>query len=114
MTAQEIGQFARLGLRPVIFVANNDGYLIEPLLCKDPETAYNDVAPWHYTELPPAFGCYQWITVRAATCAEFKAPLEIASSSDYGVYIEIVTDRCAASELATRLHDSLSPLYRKN
>jgi indolepyruvate decarboxylase len=44
LTAQEISQFARLGLRPVVFVLNNNGYLIERLLCKDPQIAYNDVA----------------------------------------------------------------------
>ena len=36
LTAQEICQFHRLGLRPIIFVLNNSGYLIERLLCKDP------------------------------------------------------------------------------
>src|SRR5262249_46326666 len=29
LTAQEIGQFHRRGLRPIIFVLNNSGYLIE-------------------------------------------------------------------------------------
>jgi indolepyruvate decarboxylase len=57
LTAQEISQFARLGLRPVVFVLNNNGYLIERLLCKDPQIAYNDVAQWHYSELPRALGC---------------------------------------------------------
>ena len=45
LTAQEICQFHRLGLRPIIFVLNNSGYLIERLLCADPDIAYNDVAP---------------------------------------------------------------------
>ena len=35
LTAQEISQFHRFGLKPVIFVLNNDGYLIERLLCKN-------------------------------------------------------------------------------
>ena len=38
-TAQEISQFGRLGLKPVVFVLNNSGYLIERLLCKDPSIA---------------------------------------------------------------------------
>jgi indolepyruvate decarboxylase len=58
LTAQEIGQFGRLGLKPVVFVLNNDGYLIERLLCKDPAIAYNDIAPWHLR--------------RAAACARLR------------------------------------------
>lgn len=57
LTAQEIGQFHRHGLRPIIFVLNNSGYLIERLLCKDPQIAYNDVASWNYADLPHALGC---------------------------------------------------------
>ena len=34
LTAQEISQFGRLGLRPVVFVLNNAGYLIERLRCQ--------------------------------------------------------------------------------
>lgn len=54
MTAQEISQFGRRDLRPIIFVLNNSGYLSERLLCKDPSMAYNDTAAWNYVELPHA------------------------------------------------------------
>ena len=112
LTAQEIGQFGRLGLKPVVFVLNNAGYLIERLLCKDPAIAYNDIAPWRYTELPHAFGCDDWLTARVTTCAEFDRALEQAERADTGVYIEVVTDAYAASPLAMKLHDSLRALYR--
>jgi indolepyruvate decarboxylase len=112
LTVQEIGQFARLGLKPVIFVLNNNGYLIERLLCKDPEIAYNDVAPWRYAELPHAFGCDGWFTTRVTTCAEFDAALEQAGKADTGVYIEVVTGTYAASPLAQKLHESIQSLYK--
>jgi indolepyruvate decarboxylase len=112
LTVQEIGQFARLGLKPVIFVLNNNGYLIERLLCKDPEIAYNDVAPWRYIELPHAFGCDGWFTARVTTCEAFDAALEKAQQADTGVYIEVVTDRYAASPLARKLHESIKRLYK--
>jgi indolepyruvate decarboxylase len=70
LTAQEISQFGRLGLKPIVFVLNNNGYLIERLLCKDPAIAYNDVAPWRYAELPHALGCDGWFTARATTCGD--------------------------------------------
>ena len=111
-TVQEISQFARYGLKPIIFVLNNAGYLIERLLCKEPGIAYNDIASWRYTELPRAFGCDNWFTARATTCAELDAALYGASASTNGAYIEVVTDPYAASPLALKLHDSFRRLYK--
>jgi hypothetical protein len=54
LTAQEIGQFHRLGLKPIRIVLNNSGYLVERMLCSDPNIAYNDLARWNQTELPHA------------------------------------------------------------
>src|SRR5271154_1798845 len=112
LTAQEISQFGRFGLKPVVFVLNNDGYLIERLLCKDPAIAYNDIAPWRYAELPHALGCDDWLTARVTTCEEFDAALQAAANAGTGVYIEVVTDAYAASPLALNLHDSMKSLYR--
>ena len=44
MTAQEISQFGRHGLHPIVLVLNNSNYLSERLLCKDMALAYNDIA----------------------------------------------------------------------
>jgi indolepyruvate decarboxylase len=111
LTAQEIGQFSRLGLKPVVFVLNNSGYLIERLLCKDPTISYNDIAPWHYAELPHALGCDDWLTARVTTCEEFDRALQATRNSYTGVYIEVVTAPCAASPLAMKLHDAVKTLY---
>jgi indolepyruvate decarboxylase len=112
LTVQEIGQFGRLGLKPIIFVLNNDGYLIERLLCKEPGIAYNDIAPWRYAELPKAFGLDDWMTARVTTCEEFDVALEAAGSASTGAYIEVVTDPYAASPLAMKLHDAVKTLYK--
>lgn len=111
-TAQEVSQFGRLGLRPVIFVLNNSGYLIERLLCKNPAISYNDIAPWRYAELPRALGCDGWFTARAATCDELDRALDTAAHAGTGAYIEVVTDAYAASPLALKLHDSFRKLYK--
>ncbi len=112
LTVQEVGSFARYGLKPVILVLNNAGYLIERLLGKYPDIAYNDIAPWRYAELPRAMGCDDWFTARAATCGELDLALERASSCPTGAYIEVVTDPYAASPLALKLHDSFRRLYK--
>lgn len=111
-TAQEISQFARRNLRPIIFVLNNSGYLIERLLCKDPAITYNDIVPWRYAELPNVLGCSDWFTARVDTCGELDEALGRASAAKTGAYIEVVTDPYAASPLALKLHDNLQTLYK--
>lgn len=112
LTVQEISQFARYGLKPVVFVVNNSGYLIERLLCREPEIAYNDIAPWRYAELPHALGCDGWFTARVETCAEFDQALATAGQAETGAYIEIVTDAYAASALAVKMHEAFRALYK--
>jgi indolepyruvate decarboxylase len=112
LTAQEISQFGRLGLKPVIFVLNNAGYLIERLLCKDPAIGYNDIADWRYSKLPRALGCDDWFTARVTTCEAFDEALETAANAETGCLIEVVTDAYAASPLALKLHDAVKTLYK--
>jgi indolepyruvate decarboxylase len=111
LTAQEVSQFHRFGLKPIIFLFNNDGYLIERLLCKDPEIYYNDLAKWHYHKLPDAMGCDGWFTPRVTTCGELDAAIKQAEAGGTGAYIEVVADRYAASPLSQKMHDSIGTLY---
>jgi indolepyruvate decarboxylase len=111
MTAQEISQFGRRGLKPIVFVLNNSGYLIERLLCKNPDVAYNDLAPWRYAELPHALGSDGWFTARVTTCGELDEALKAAEKAKAGAYVEIMTDRNAAPPLSLKLHDNVASLY---
>jgi indolepyruvate decarboxylase len=113
LTVQEISQFGRRGLKPIVFVLNNSGYLIERLLCKNPAIAYNDVASWRYSEIPHALGCDGWFTARVTTCGEFDQALKAAGRGDTAAYIEVVTDPYAASPLSMKLHESVKTLYRQ-
>jgi indolepyruvate decarboxylase len=111
LTAQEISQFGRLGLKPIVFVLNNSGYLIERLLCEDPASKYNDIAQWHYTELPHALGCDDWFTARVTTCGELDEVLNSLQNAKNGAYIEVVTDAYAAPPLMMKMHENLKSLY---
>jgi len=111
LTVQEVGHFHRFGLKPIIFVLNNDGYLIERLLCEDPESYYNDLAQWNYDKLPAALGCDGWLTARVTTCGDLNDLITQAETAESGVYIEVITDRYAASQLSQKLHDSRETLY---
>ena len=94
-------------MKPIIFCLNNQGYLIERLLCKDPLSCYNDLAPWNYQQLPGVFGCTDWFTARVTTNAELDAAMAQAETCGTGAYIEVVTDKMAASPLALKLHESI-------
>ncbi len=111
MTVQELGQFCRYGVKPIIFCLNNQGYLIERLLCKDPRECYNDLAPWNYQQLPEALGCSDWFTARVATNGELDAAMEQAAACGRGAFIEVMTEKMAAPPMAQRLHESIQTLY---
>jgi len=105
MTVQEVGQFGRFGLTPIIFVLNNSGYLIERVLCNDPEIKYNDLAQWNYHQLPAALGCKDWFTARVTTCGELDAAIARAESSRTAAYIEVVTKRFDSHPTVKHIHE---------
>ena len=111
MTVQEISQFGRRRLRPIILVLNNSGYLSERLLCKDMAQAYNDVAAWNYASLPHAMGCDGWFTARVTTCGQLDEALESAEQVDAAAYIELVTDAFDAPPMYKKLHENVESFY---
>jgi len=105
LTAQEICQFGRFGLKPVIFCLNNDGYLIERLLCREPMIYYNDLPSWNYAKLPEALGCEDWYTAKVASRAELEEAMEKAETCGVGAYIEVVMDKMAGPPLAMKIRE---------
>ncbi|MDP2906136.1 MAG: thiamine pyrophosphate-binding protein [Candidatus Omnitrophota bacterium] len=93
MTANELGNMGRYGAKPIIFVLNNSGYMIERALEISPDEKYNDLAPWNYTALPAAFGCKDWFVARAATNAELDKAMEEARNHQGACYIEVIAGR---------------------
>ncbi|CAL8577978.1 hypothetical protein XPA_003780 [Xanthoria parietina] len=55
LTAQEVSTMIRQGLKPIIFLINNEGYTIERYI-HGFDAPYNDIAQWNYTDLIPTFG----------------------------------------------------------
>jgi len=45
----------RLGLKPIIFVINNDGFTIERFI-HGMDASYNDIQSWKHVELASVFG----------------------------------------------------------
>jgi indolepyruvate decarboxylase len=111
LTANEVGSMGRYGANVVVFVLNNDGYLIERALEENPDWTYNDLAAWQYSELPKALGCVDWFRARVATLAELDAAMNAASKSKLGAYIEIVSGRMDMPPILEFAHGRLKDMY---
>lgn len=104
MTAQEISQFYRYGLKPIIFVLNNHGYLIERMLSKKLDYCYNELAEWQYHKLPEVLGCNDWIMRKATNCGDLDKVMAELENASTGAYIEIVMPKLSAPPLVESIH----------
>ena len=109
MTVQEISQFDRFGLKPIIFCLNNQGYLIERLLCKDPRISYNDLPAWNYTQLPQALGLKNWFTARVTTNGELDAAMALLT---WPASVEGGSSRKARKRCSTLTYSSFKCLAK--
>ena len=92
LTATEIGNMMRLGVKPIVIVLNNSGYTVERLLSNDPYDEFNDIIEWNYSKLPEVFAGDVWIA-KAQTDKEFDTALKLAEMQDRMCYIEICTEK---------------------
>ncbi len=78
MTAQEVSTMIRKRCPVLIFIINNNGYLIERVLHED--GPYNDIQMWQYSRLPEVFdnGSHA-IGIRVTTEEELDQAMKIAS-----------------------------------
>jgi indolepyruvate decarboxylase len=88
VTCQDISTMIRYGLKPIIFLINNDGYTIERVIVDRP---YNDIQPWRYHKLVDVFGGGLGLDVR--TEGELEEALNKASAVDDLVLLEVHTGR---------------------
>jgi indolepyruvate decarboxylase len=93
VTCQDLSTIIRYGLKPVIFLLNNDGYTIERVIVDRP---YNDIQPWHYHKLVEVFGGSVGMDVH--TEGELEDALLKASTMDSLVFIEVHTGRLDCPE----------------
>lgn len=113
LTANEIGNFNRHGLKPIIFVLNNNGFAVERVLEDNPDWGYNDVAQWNYHTLPKAMGCTDWFTAKVTTNAELDEAMAKAQQADTACYIEVVTDKHDYPPGARALHARSKEMYEE-
>ena len=94
MTANELGTFARYGIKnPIFITVNNSGYLAERITNRYPDEEYNNTAPWDFAALPAVLGCKDWYTEKVTTLGELDAALAKAQKATSGVYIEVIVEK---------------------
>jgi TPP-dependent 2-oxoacid decarboxylase len=93
VTCQDLSTIIRNGLKPVIFLLNNDGYTIERVIV---DRSYNDLQPWHYHKLVDVFGGGLGLDVH--TEGELEDALAKVAGTDDLVFIEIHTGRLDCPE----------------
>lgn len=90
LTAMELGNMMRHGLKPVIIVLNNHGYTIERLLSEKTEDKFNDIMQMNYAKFARVFEGDIWST-KVTTADEFDKALKVTQIMNKLCYIEICT-----------------------
>jgi TPP-dependent 2-oxoacid decarboxylase len=107
VTAQELSTLLRHHCNPIIFLLNNDGYVIERLIHDGP---YNDIQPWRYHELPAALGG-DALSLEVKTEGELEAALKTAEENpDRLVFINLHLPANEGSAALERLCTALRQL----
>jgi indolepyruvate decarboxylase len=96
VTCQDLSTMIRYNTSPVIFLLNNDGYLIERVIT---DNIYNDIQMWKYHLLPQLFGS-KGESADVLTEGDLENALQLAEKqkNKYLTFIEIHTDKMDASE----------------
>jgi len=89
LTLNELAVMGRFGVKPRIFVLNNNLYGVEDMLSERGH-GYDDLAPVNYHLLPEAFGCKNWLSARVSTVAELDQILDLIETHSGAAYVEVM------------------------
>ena len=104
LTLNEIGVMGRYGIKPVIFVLNNDIYGVEDFFSERGHI-YDDIARLNYHLLPEAFGCKGWLTAKVGTVAELDDILGKIEKHDGAAYIQVLIPEAESQPLPAEVID---------
>lgn len=107
LTVQELGSMLRDGLKPVIFLLNNDGYTIERAI-HGPNQRYNDIAHWNWTQLPQALGAERQVkALRVSEPEQLRQALSEVADSPQLAFVEVVLPKMDIPELLQTISSAL-------
>jgi indolepyruvate decarboxylase len=110
LTANEIGVMGRYGIKPIIFVLNNNIFGVENVL-SEIGPSYDELAKWKYAQIPAAMGCDTWFAARVSTVAELDAAIKKADSYDGASYIEVMIPAAESQPIPLNVQNQI---YKTN
>ncbi len=108
MTGIELSTAAKFGMKPIVFVLNNDGYGTQRFILDGP---FNEILRWNYTKLTELFGA--GVGKRVSTNAELEAAVKEAIAADAMYIIEVIVPRNDCSPSLRRVGEELGRLRDK-
>lgn len=102
LTAMEIGNMLRRGIKPIVIVLNNNGYTIERVLSNNPDDKFNDIMQMNYAKFARVFDGDVWST-KVTTAEDFDKALKVTQIMNKLCYIEICTDKMDMPKLTEEL-----------
>jgi indolepyruvate decarboxylase len=104
LTLNELGVMGRYGIKPIMFVMNNDIYGVEDYFSQRGHV-YDDLARLNYHLLPEAFGCQGWLTAKVGTVAELDDILAKIENHDGAAYIQVLIPEAESQPLPAEIID---------
>lgn len=105
MTGIELSTAAKFGMKPIVFILNNDGYGTQRFILDGP---FNEILRWNYTKLTELFGV--GVSRKVKTNGEMDAAIKDAIKSNKLYVIEIVLPRNDCSPSLKRVGEELGKL----
>ena len=110
LTANEIGVMGRYGIKPIIFVLNNNIFGVENVL-SEIGPSYDELAKWNYSKIPSAMGCEDWFSARVGTVAELDAAIEKANAFNGASYVEVMVPASESQPIPLQVQNQI---YKTN
>lgn len=109
MTGIELSTAVKFGMKPIVFILNNDGYGTQRFIIDGP---FNEILQWNYTKLTELFG--SGVSKKVSTLGEVEDAFKQALAANEFTLIEVIVPRDACSPGLRRAGEELGRLRDKN
>lgn len=108
MTGIELSTAAKFGMRPIVFVLNNDGYGTQRHILDGP---FNEILRWNYTDLTKLLG--KGVAFKVETLGALEDAIAHARDATEFALIEVIIPRDDCSPSLKRMGEELGKLRDK-